>query len=481
MIQIPNIAEETKEKIKRSSAYSLPNNPTGAGYKPQDIKNVLFKPIIDGQNSVLAEVEKLISRLNNIINQNLANGLSLQYDTNTKKLTYKLESAEGKILTPGEVSLPFLDRVEKTNGEHAYTIINGEQTTKRISPMVVAGAIVSRDPNGRTAFPDPILSNEPVTRGYFENNVISSFSYEMGDDYKIKLMLKNENGNTIGEVEIDLPIESMIVNASYSTGYLRLELQNGNTLDVDVSDIISGLVNETDFKKEIANINTKLQNVSGKSQVLLYEVGDETNITNFINTFLQYNYDNLNSGDILVVRYYYDEYYKDYIYILRQESPMVMKTWHLLTVYDTGATIVEQLVNYSKKPVSSVAVKNELLLFSSAYDDIIEQAVVTREDFYDSATIDQATLDVQHNKDYHAVEDITNLLIRISSDEILCSVMFKIVDSGDFDIEIMGCQGYIGKAPDFKNGETWELSIHNGIVASGKVVSEWVYCWEEGC
>lgn len=133
---------------------------------------------------------------------------------------------------------------------------------------------------------------------------------------------------------------------------------------------------------------------------------------------------------------------------------------------------IEQQVNDSENPVSSIAVKNEFGRFSNVYDEIIRQAVVTQEYFYDSDTISNATLDVAHNKDYHASEDISNLLIRIPSDNIFCSVMFKIVDSGDFNIEIMGCNGYIGKTPDFKNGETWELNIHNGIIASGKVVSE---------
>ena len=110
--------------------------------------------------------------------------------------------------------------------------------------------------------------------------------------------------------------------------------------------------------------------------------------------------------------------------------------------------------------------QREFTEFSIAYDGIINQAVVTQE-YFDNDT----TLDVKHNKDYHANEDISDLLIRISTN-ILCSVSFKIVDSGDFNIELMGVNGYIGKAPDFKNGETWELNIHNGIIASGKVVSE---------
>ena len=125
--------------------------------------------------------------------------------------------------------------------------------------------------------------------------------------------------------------------------------------------------------------------------------------------------------------------------------------------------IAEVVEADNPNPVSSDAVSDEFIRFSGYYDDQIRQAVITQEEFYNGGT-----LDVQHNKDYHATEDISELHIRIMSGNDLCSITFKIVDSGDFVIDFMGVNGYIGKAPDFKNGETWELSIHNGVVVGGK-------------
>ena len=166
MEQIPNISQETKDKIKRSSAYSLPNNPTGAGYKPQDIKNAFFKPIVDVQNSILAELEKLITELNKIL---------------------------------------------------------------------------------------PTRSN--------------------------------------GDVDGD---------------------------------------------------SQSSQSSQSKKQVLLYTVENEEDIETVKSEVLNTNLDYLSSGDFLIIRYDYakdgEPFYKDYIYILRQESPMVLKMWHLLVVYDNGAT-----------------------------------------------------------------------------------------------------------------------------------------------
>lgn len=56
--------------------------------------------------------------------------------------------------------------------------------------------------------------------------------------------LIDQNGDALGESQIiDLPLESVVVNASYDTvnKMLILTLQNGNTVEVPIDDIISGL------------------------------------------------------------------------------------------------------------------------------------------------------------------------------------------------------------------------------------------------
>lgn len=366
MTQIPNIAEETKEKIKRSSAYSLPNNPTGAGYKPQDIKNALFKPIVDSQNSVLAEIEKLINELNKVLPSVKIREMKLSGKDNT------LQLFDENMQEIAAIDLPFVK------------LTDFEETTKNI-PNNIA-----------------LILNET--------------------NYRLKAELSSQNGVIAQSNEIDLPIESLVVGAQYLDGRIILLLKNGASIDVELTDLIRGLVNETDFELFQNNIN-----------------GEIGNLQNGISSLDRYATENIND-------------LQDRVSDLEQNSG--------------GSNItVEQEVNDSTNPVSSKAVKNEFGRFSNAYDEIIRQAVVTQEYFYNGDTIITA-----HNKDYHASEDITNLTIQIGTG--ISSVMFKIVDSGDFNIEIMGCNGYIGKAPDFKNGETWELNIHNGIIASGKVVSE---------
>ena len=363
MIQIPNVAEETKERIKRSSAYSLPNNPTGAGYKAQDIKNTLFKPIVDGQYSVLAEIERLINELNSLLP------------------TIKISA------------------INLTDDERIQII----------------------DDNG-TVITEMYL---PYVRW---NKAVNDISLELDRDFKITAKLRSPDGEIAISNPIDLPIESLVVNATYYNGNIVLELQNGNTIAFEVTDLINGLVNEDSLNSTLSDLTVYYDNKITNECDSVYNASKDYTDDKIANLNI--------SGD--------------------------------------GNITVEQEVNDSDNPVSSKAVKEEFVEFSTYYDGEIEnakneisQAVVKQEYFNDGAT-----LDIAHNKDYHTNDNITNLLIRIPSGNILCSVMFKIIDSGDFNIEIMGVNGYVGKAPDFKNGETWELSIHNGIIASGKVVSE---------
>ena len=83
-----------------------------------------------------------------------------------------------------------------------------------------------------------------------EYSLIKDTGYELAlsidsSTYVMTIELKNSSGDVLSQKSIDFPIESMVVNASYANGKITLTLQNGNTLDVDVSALVSGLVKDT--------------------------------------------------------------------------------------------------------------------------------------------------------------------------------------------------------------------------------------------
>lgn len=60
--------------------------------------------------------------------------------------------------------------------------------------------------------------------------------------YIMTLQLKNEAGDVISSGTVDLPLETMVIGASYLSGVLTLTLKNGQSVNVDISSLISGLV-----------------------------------------------------------------------------------------------------------------------------------------------------------------------------------------------------------------------------------------------
>lgn len=76
MAKIKKVSAETKAAIRRKSAYTLPNNPTDSGYKADDIRRAFWQPIVDISQSSIAEIDRVVDEVNEIIGQT-----SMGYDT----------------------------------------------------------------------------------------------------------------------------------------------------------------------------------------------------------------------------------------------------------------------------------------------------------------------------------------------------------------------------------------------------------------
>lgn len=63
-MSINKVSESTKNAILRKSAQTLPNRPTEQGYTADEIKQRLYKPIIDNTFSALGELDRVVDEVN---------------------------------------------------------------------------------------------------------------------------------------------------------------------------------------------------------------------------------------------------------------------------------------------------------------------------------------------------------------------------------------------------------------------------------
>ena len=119
-LKIQPVSEGARAIIERKTAYALPDNPTAAGMKPSDIKKAFYAPIVDAENSILKEVDRVVKEANDALG--------------------KLE---------GEIKLVFADSIEEcTDTSKIYVLPDGyiyEYVVSALSPTFENKADPSSD------------------------------------------------------------------------------------------------------------------------------------------------------------------------------------------------------------------------------------------------------------------------------------------------------------------------------------------------
>ena len=72
------------------------------------------------------------------------------------------------------------------------------------------------------------------------------------------------------------------------------------------------------------------------------------------------------------------------------------------------------------------------------------------------------------NTEYR-LTDVTTLNLSYPAGDFECWMRLSVAASGDATVILPTGTKYIGTTPDFKNGETWEMSIKDGVVIAQKV------------
>lgn len=103
--------------------------------------------------------------------------------------------------------------------------------------------------------------------------------------YVMTLKLKDKNDNVISSGQVDLPLETMVIGATYNneTEEIELTLQNGTKVSFSVADLISGLVNEDDLTTKLneyalkTSIPTKTSQLNNDSGFIIKSVNNLEN------------------------------------------------------------------------------------------------------------------------------------------------------------------------------------------------------------
>lgn len=214
--------------------------------------------------------------------------------------TKKADEAEESALTAGNSEIN-----AKKSEENAKTSENNADYYSKLSKSYAVGDTGERlgEDSDNSKYYSETAKNEAdrakaeadraqevVGGDFVTNSQIQEYSLKKDTGYELTLSIDNSTyimtvglKNSLGEIlstkSIDFPIESVVVNATYKNGKITLTLQNGNTVDVDVSALISGLVKDTftiagiDMKDNITDSELKI--ALGLDKVVNVSVNDQ--------------------------------------------------------------------------------------------------------------------------------------------------------------------------------------------------------------
>lgn len=139
------------------------------------------------------------------------------------------------------------DKVDKVSGKSLST---NDYTNEDMSLVkTISNKANTNDVNASITNLQNQISETSENVDTINTELMTNAGYSLGmsinpTTFELTMTLKNSTGGTVSSQKVDLPIESMVVSASYANGKLSLKLQNGQTLDTDISAIVAGLVNQ---------------------------------------------------------------------------------------------------------------------------------------------------------------------------------------------------------------------------------------------
>ena len=209
------------------------------------------------------------------------------YQTSLASYKKNLTGFDTIINNANDIVILYRDKLTKittaSNYERLYVIgKTGANTTKDISTVPSEGKIPIYLQDGRIKVGSPKEDNDSTPKKYVEDRLndmgaLISFSIDPST-YVMTLTLKNESGEVLSTGAVDLPLESMILGASYADGVLTLNIKtadgsmDNNPIEVNISDLISGLVSETTFNMQVDRLDGRIDDTNQDVTTLGNEV-----------------------------------------------------------------------------------------------------------------------------------------------------------------------------------------------------------------
>lgn len=126
----------------------------------------------------------------------------------------------------------------------------------------------------------------------------------------------------------------------------------------------------------------------------------------------------------------------------------------------------------NKSVLDKLSDSNGKLQYNGSDISITKNGVITALGYTPEAVSAQVTtgsnITLADNTEYR-LTDVTTLNLSYPTGRFECWMRLTFAASGDATVILPTGTKYIGTTPDFKNGETWEMSIKDGVVIAQKV------------
>lgn len=140
-------------------------------------------------------------------------------------------------------------------------------------------------------------------------------------------------------------------------------------------------------------------------------------------------------------------------------------------------TALDELVSKShthanKDTLDKLSVSNGKLQYNGSDISVTKNGVIAALGYTPEAVSTQVTtgsnITLADNTEYR-LADVTTLTLNYPTSDFECWMRLNFAASGDITVTLPTTTQYIGTTPAFANGETWELSIKDGVVIAQKV------------